>query len=113
MAASASAFMLLKQDGAKLSEFFWPVGQEAQDCVAVVSFERDHGAFESPGVFEFVGDLDFVDVSKAVGELQGSLCRARERQRENTPATLTGSGLPGQGRPQIIRGTYLCGSSET
>ena len=70
VAACASAFMLLKQDGAKLSEFFSPVGQEAQDCLAVVGFERDRGGFESPGVFEFVGDFEFVCVSEAAGELK-------------------------------------------
>jgi hypothetical protein len=68
MAASASAFVLLKEDGAKLSQFVWPVGQETQDCLAVVGFERNGGAFASPGIFEFVGDFELVCVSEAAGE---------------------------------------------
>ena len=81
MAASASAFVLPKEDGAKLSQFVWPVGQEAQDCLAVVGFERNGGAFASPGIFEFVGDFELVCVSEAAGEPRISLSEM-ERRRE-------------------------------
>ena len=99
MAASASAFMLLKQDGAKLSEFFWPVGQEAQDRVAVMGFERDRGAFESPGVFEFVGDFEFVGVPEAAGELKDRFVRHRNASEKHA-CTLQVPAYPRRGDPR-------------
>ena len=71
--AGASAFVLLEQDGAKFGEFVGPVGEEAKDGFAVVGFERDLAALESPGVLQFVGDVEFPGVSEPSGEFEDRL----------------------------------------
>ena len=73
--AGASALVLVEQDRAKLGELVGTVAEEAKDCFAVVGFERDLGALKSPGVLQFVGDVEFPGVSEPTGELEDCLVR--------------------------------------